>query len=351
VRLVLAIAALAVASGAQTIGQRLDSSARSQAENGRFSGVVLVARNGTPIIRKAYGLANIELQVPNQVDTKFRIGSVTKQFTAAAIMLLQERGRLTTSDPLCKHLPSCPAAWSQITLEHLLTHRSGIPDVFTVPGFMEAMAQPTTLEKIVAGLGERPLVFAPGSKFQYSNSGYQVLALVVETVSTQPYAEFMEENIFSPLRLTDTGTDRSESVLPNRAAGYSKDQEGKVINAAPIHMSVPLGAGSMYSTASDLLRWSEALWSGKLLKKESLNVIFAGHGTADWGDTVGYGWFMGKDKHGHAYAAQTGGINGFGAQIMRFPDQKLTIILLSNYSFAKLPEMANELEAIASAQN
>jgi CubicO group peptidase (beta-lactamase class C family) len=212
------------------------------------------------------------------------------------------------------------------------------------------MAQPTTLEKIVARLAERPLTFTPGSKFQYSNSGYQVLARVIEVVSGESYPDFMQREVFSPIGLSDTGNDRNEMVLSDRAAGYSKNRDGEVVNAAPIHMSVPLGAGSMYSTAADLLRWSEALDSGKLLRRESVDAIFAEHGTADWGDAVGYGWFMGKNN-GHRYAAQTGGINGFSAQIMRFQDQKLTIILLSNYSFSKLAEMGNELEVMASAQD
>jgi CubicO group peptidase (beta-lactamase class C family) len=312
-----------------------------------FSGVVLIAREGKPVFEHAYGMANMELAVPNTTATKFRIGSISKQFTAAAILLLAEQDKLDVDDLVCWHLAPCPKAWAEVTIEHLLTHHSGIPDPFSIPGFQETLALPTTLDKTVERYAGLPLTFPAGTKFAYSSAGYQVLALIVQRVSGKTYREFMHEKVFEPLGMHDTENDDNEKILPQRAAGYSKSKDGNIINAPLIHMSVPLGAGSMYSTVEDMLRWDNALAASQFLSDRSRAEMFRAHGVADWGDGVGYGWFMGKDKHGHAYAAHAGGINGFGAYVARHPEQKMLLVVLSNYSFAPLEEIARHVEELA----
>jgi D-alanyl-D-alanine carboxypeptidase len=346
-RIVLLFVVLLTATPAITSDKAFSGFMEEEANAGRFRGVVLVAREGKPIFHAAYGLANEEWSIRNTTTTKFRIGSITKQFTAAAILLLHQRGQLSLSDRLCKYLSNCPTAWADITIAQLLGHTAGVPDIFTLPGFTESLAVKTTLDQTIARLQERPLDFAPGTKFNYSNSGYLILARVVEKVSGKDYAEFSSENIFRPLGMSGSGQDDGITILPQRAAGYGKNPEGEMVNAAPIDMSVAMGAGSSYSTAIDLLKWNNALDTGILLSRESVKEMLASKRPSDFGPDAGYGWFLGKDAHGHHYIGMLGGINGFAAQVTRFPDASLLVIVLSNQNFSRVNDIANRLEAIA----
>jgi CubicO group peptidase (beta-lactamase class C family) len=341
---------LLTATAAVASHKALSGFMEAEANAGRFRGVVLVARDGKPMFHAAYGLANEEWGIRNTTATKFRIGSITKQFTAAAILLLRQRGQLSLSDRLCKYLTNCPTAWADITIAHLLGHTAGLPDVFALSGFADTLAVKTTLDKTIARLQERPLDFAPGTKFNYSNSGYLVLARVVEKVSGKSYAEFMSETIFRPLGMTDSGQDDGATILLHRAAGYGKNPKGEIVNAAPIDMTVAMGAGSAYSTAADLLKWNNALDGGTLLSRESAKEMLASHGPSDFGPDAGYGWFLGKDAQGHQYIGMLGGINGFAAQVTRFPETKLLVIVLSNQNFSRVNDIANRLEAIAMSE-
>ena len=185
-----------------------------------FMGAVLVARGGDVILSKGYGFANLEWDIPNSPTTKFRLGSITKQFTAASILLLEERGKLTLDDPIKKHMPDAPAAWDKITIYNLLTHTSGIPNFTNLPEYRSLKLEDTPVAKTVATVRDKPLEFAPGEKMSYSNSGYLVLGYVIERISGGSYAKFVTDNIFTPLGMKDSGYDSNTAIIPRRAAGY-----------------------------------------------------------------------------------------------------------------------------------
>ncbi|HJQ31241.1 MAG TPA: serine hydrolase domain-containing protein [Pyrinomonadaceae bacterium] len=312
---------------------------------GKFSGSVLVARDGEVVFSKGYGMASLELGVPNTPQTKFRVGSLTKQFTAMAVMILQERGKLKVHDPVCNFIPDCPRAWAGVTIHHLLTHTSGIPDLVSFPDFQQTMALPSPVDKTVERFKTKPLEFEPGEKFKYSNSGYVLLGYIIERVTGQSYDAYLKENIFGPLKMLDTGNDRGDVLIKNRAAGYVRRGD-VILNAPYIDMSIPTGGGSLYSTVGDLFLWDQALYAGKLINKNSYEAMFKPYATADWGDGAAYGWFIGADKSGHRYMGFQGGINGFAAQIMRYPEQKVLLVILCNFSFAPVGEIEQGLAAI-----
>ena len=304
-----------------------------------FSGTILVARNGQPIVNKGYGLANIELNVANTPETVFRLGSVTKQFTAMAIIMLRERGKLSVSDPICKYLSDCPEAWQPITIKHLLTHTAGVPNYTSFPDFARTTVQPTTTAEMVARLKKEPLEFAPGEKFSYSNSGYFLLGAIIEKASGTSYAGFLQENIFIQLGMKQTGYDDPLRIIKNRAAGYQR-QGGELFNASYMDMTVPYAAGALYSTTGDLLRWDQALYTEKLVSQKALDEIFT-----PFKSNYGYGWSIGK-QFDHKSIAHGGGIYGFATEIARFPDDHVTIIVLSNFQAAPSGMIAGNLAAI-----
>ena len=330
---------------AQSVRQKIDTYLSEAVQAGSFSGAVLVAQNGKNLLSKGYGWASLELRAPNTPQTKFRIGSLTKQFTAMAVMILQERGKLQVNDAICKYMPECPQAWSEITIHHLLTHTSGIPDLLSFADFQKTMRLPSSVAQTVERFRNKSLDFKPGEKFNYSNSGFVLLGYIIERVSGESYESFLSENIFTPLGMGNSGSDHSEVILPNRAAGYTR-REGEVINAAYIDMSIPTGGGSLYSTVEDLYLWEQSLYTEKLVKKRTLDAIFTAYTTADWGDGTGYGWFIGRDKSNRKVIAHTGGINGFAAHIARFPDEKMVVIVLSNFSFAPVSKIADDLAGL-----
>jgi CubicO group peptidase (beta-lactamase class C family) len=306
---------------------------------GRFSGTVLVAKDGKPIFSKGYGMANREWDIPNTPQTAFRLGSITKQFTAAAIMLLQERGKLSTSDPVCKYVTECPAAWEPITIKHLLTHTSGIPNYTDSPDFAKKAILPISITDLLADYKSKPLDFAPGEKFNYSNSGYHLLGLIVEKASGKTYADFLQENIFTPLGLANTGYDRHENIIKHRASGYKRNGDG-FINAAYMDMLIPYAAGALYSTTEDLLKWEQALYTDKLLTKKSRDEMFT-----PLKGNYAYGWNVGK-RGNRTSISHGGGIYGFATQLARYPDDRLTVVVLSNVEAASAGSVARDLSAI-----
>ena len=198
---------------AQQINSKADEYMNASVKVNHFTGTILVARDGQPIISKGYGMADYELNVPNSPQTVFRLGSVTKQFTAMAIMMLQERGKLSVSDPICKYLEKCPAAWQPVTIRNLLTHTSGIPNYTDSPDFFEKVATAGyTSASLVDLFRDKPLDFAPSEKYKYSNSGYHLLGLIIEKTSAISYAQFLHENIFKPLGMKSTGYDDSRAL-------------------------------------------------------------------------------------------------------------------------------------------
>jgi CubicO group peptidase (beta-lactamase class C family) len=343
---VAAVIVLLLGNGrAQEITSEIDKHMNLAVETGKFSGSILVARNGKVLISKGYGMANRELNVPNTPQMKFRIGSLTKQFTAMAIMILQERGKLSVQDSVCKYVPECPRDWAEITVHQLLTHTSGIQDLLTFPDFGQTMALPSPVAQTIERFKNKPLEFRPGTKFKYSNSGYVLLGYIIERASGQSYEAYLRENIFEPLKMSSSGNDHNDLIIKNRAAGYTK-RDGDIINALYIDMSIPTGGGSLYSTVEDLFLWDQGLYTEKLVTKKSLAAMFTPYTTADWGDGAAYGWFIGKDKSNHKYMGFLGGINGFAAQIMRYPDEKVFVVVLSNFSFAPVSDIGTDLADI-----
>jgi len=233
---------------------RMDQVARYYVDVHQFMGTVLVARGDAVIFSKAYGSANLEWNVSNTLDTKFRIGSMSKQFTAAAILLLEERGKLKLDDTIKTYYPDAPAAWDKITLRHLLGHTSGIPNYTNTPDFGRMSSWHATPEELVKRVRDLPLEFEPGAQMRYSNTGYVLLGIVIEKASGTGYAAFLKQNIFDPLGMKDTGYDENSAILPRRAAGYSPSPNGDA-NAMYVDMTTPFSAGALYSNAPDLLRW------------------------------------------------------------------------------------------------
>ena len=252
---------LASACFAQDTVARMEQVIQPYVSGKQFMGSVLVSQEGKVLLSKGYGFANLEWEIPNTPNTKFRLGSITKQFTSASILLLEERGKLSVNDPVKKFMPDAPAAWDKVTIFHLLTHTSGIPSFTSFPDYRSREAAPITPEKLVEWFRDKPLDFQPGEKWSYSNSGYVLLGYLIEKISGQSYSQFVQQNIFTPLGMKDSGYDSNSAVIAHRASGYAPSANGP-LNAGFIHMSIPFSAGSLYSTTEDLLRWEQGLLAG-----------------------------------------------------------------------------------------
>jgi D-alanyl-D-alanine carboxypeptidase len=324
----------------EAYAERAAALVESYVHSDLFSGSVMVAREGRLLLRKSFGLANREWNIPNTPDTKFRIGSVTKQFTAAAILQLVEAGKLKLDDPIPRYYASAPAAWQSVTLRHLLTHTSGIPSYTAIPDFAAKLSKvDRTPPEIIALTQDEPLEFEPGSQFAYDNTGYILLGYVIEKVSGQSYGQYLAEHVFGPLGMRDTGYDESTTLLPRRASGYrAGDQWG---NAQYIAMSLPFAAGGLYSSIDDLLVWDRALNAGKVIGPGSLQAMFN-----DYGHQYGFGWAVRKQLE-RRLETHSGGINGFRSTLDRYPDDKLTVIVLANLETAPVEKIARELAELA----
>jgi CubicO group peptidase (beta-lactamase class C family) len=254
---------------AQNANSRMDQIVQSYVSNKQFMGSVLVAHGNDVLFSKGYGSANLEWDIPDSPSTKFRLGSVTKQFTAASILLLEERGKLKVEDPVKKYLPDAPAAWDKMTIFHVLTHTAGIPNFTSFPEYASLEPFPTTPEKLVGRFRDKPLDFQPGENWSYSNSGYILLGYLIEKISGESYEKFVQENIFSPLGMKDSGYDSNSAIIAHRATGYQRGPDGTVANAGYIHMSVPHAAGALYSTTEDLF----AVGAGPFRRKGALGSL------------------------------------------------------------------------------
>ncbi|MCU1261924.1 MAG: beta-lactamase [Bryobacterales bacterium] len=311
----------------------------------KFMGTVLVARGSQVLFSKGYGSANLEWEAPNLPNTKFRLGSVTKQFTAASILLLEERGKLSVNDPVKKYLPDAPAAWDKITIFHLLTHTSGIPNFTGFPDYAKLEPFAATAGQLVARFRDKPLDFEPAEKWSYSNSGYVLLSYLIEKIAGDSYEKFVRENIFTPLGMKDSGYDSNSAVIPRRASGYVAGKNGYE-NAGFIHMSVPHGAGALYSTAEDLLKWEQGLFGGKLLQTASLEKM-----TTPFKSNYAFGLQV-DTAGGHKVFEHGGGIEGFVTELEYYPDDKLTVVVLENVNGATPPgEIAKKLAALARGES
>ena len=319
----------------------------------QFSGTVLVAQKDQGLMSQGYGLADREQDVPNAPQTRFAIGSITKSFTAMAIMILQERGSLKVEDPICNYLADCPDAWKPVTMHHLLTHTSGIPsytDLYIQGKIAATPCKAGKPETIIAYFRDLSLEFTPGSRWHYSNSGYFLLGAVIEKVSGDSYEAFIEKNILQPLRMTETDYDRASTIIPHRASGYSVDQlRDPFINAPCLDASLDDAVGGLYSTVGDLYKWDQALYTDRLVSQETLGTIFTSTVSlvsSVAGEAVyGYGWEI-SQQSGHRVIWHNGLVWGFASYLARYPDDQLTIIVLSNVDTTNVAQVGRELAAI-----
>ena len=323
---------------------RMDQIVQSYVSSGQFMGSVLVARDKEVLLSKGYGSANLEWDIPNTSQTKFRLGSVTKQFTAAAVLMLEERGKLKIDDPIKKYLPDAPAAWDKITIFHVLTHTAGIPSYTSFPEYPKLQPFSIAPQQIVALFRDKALEFAPGEKMQYSNSGYILLGYLIEKVSGESYQDFLQKNIFTPLGMQDSGYDSNSSIISRRAAGYVPGTKGKE-NAGFVHMSIPFSAGALYSTTEDLLRWEQGLFGGKLLSAESVAKM-----TTPFKDNYALGLRV-RIVNGRKVIAHGGGIEGFNTYLAYYPDRKVTVAVLGNLNGSAPEQIGNSLAAIVHGEN
>ena len=329
---------------------KIDQLLQSYTEYKQFNGSALVAENGEVILKNGYGLANMEWDVPNTANTKFRLGSITKQFTSMVIMQLAEEGKLELNAPVTTYLKNYPkATGDKITIHQLLTHTAGVPNYTSFPGFMQSRSKmPFSVKELTATFADSSLVFNPGENFSYSNSGYVLLGAIIEEITGKSYEQVVQERIFDPLQMNDSGYDHSDEIIRNRAAGY--DQRGnKFRNTGYLDMSVPYAAGSLYSTVEDLYKWNNALLENKLISNSSKEKMFEIHRELGPAQGVGYGWFISY----RPFAQDTlrtighgGGINGFNTLITRIPEDKNFIVLLNNTGGKDLEKITESIAKI-----
>lgn len=313
-----------------------------------FQGAVLIAHAGQILFSQGFGMANREHQIQNTPKTVYRIGSISKQFTAVAILQLQEKGLLSIEDPISRYLPDYPQG-DKISIKHLLTHTSGIPSITEFPNLLKIQRQYSLPKQTRAHFQDLPLQFVSGTDCYYSDSGYIVLGEIVETVAKMPYESYLKKQILGPLEMDATYYEHNTSIIPNRASGYVKNENGTIRHAAFIDMSFPHAAGALSSTVEDLYKFDCALKGMTLMTKDSLNSMFSIHGSsADNAIAYGYGAMIGSLNQGmegceSSIIGHFGIIEGFEAALIRYRNEDLTIIILSNQEQAHVESLHKDL--------
>jgi CubicO group peptidase (beta-lactamase class C family) len=329
--LTLLFVALQAAALAQDKVAKIDQLMTLHAKYDQFNGAVLVADNGKVIYKKGFGLANMEWNIPNAPDTKFRLGSITKQFTATLILQLVEQGKIKLDGKLIDYLPDYRKdTGEKVTIHHLLSHTSGIPSYTALPGFAQNISRnPFTVDDFVKKYTSGDLEFEPGTKFAYNNSGYFLLGAIIEKVTGKPYEQVVKENIFDPIGMKNSGYDHWGTIISKRATGYTKSPAG--YDTAPyLDMSIPYAAGSLYSTVEDLYLWDQAMYGDKILSAKSKELMLKPNL-----NDYAYGLFirtatLGPNKLAVPTVFHNGGINGFNTSMLRIPGEKRLIVLLDN---------------------
>ncbi len=289
---------------------------------------VAVVKDGKILLAKGYGLANVELDVPATETTVYQLASVTKTFTATAIMMLVKEGKISLEDKITERLPDLPAAWVKVTVRNLLSHTSGIKSYTSVKDFGKTMRKDYTQREIIDLVAKEPLEFPPGEKWNYSNTGYFLLGMLIEKVSDKTYGEFMAERIFKPLGMTHTRVNELRAIIPNRAQGY--EWNGKELkNGEYVSPTQPFAAGMLVSSVSDLVKWDESLSKNTLLDEADLKQMWTPTRLSKGEAGYGFGWSTAK-ANGHRLVSHGGGIPGFSTELSRFLDDKLTVIVLTN---------------------
>jgi D-alanyl-D-alanine carboxypeptidase len=290
---------------------------------------VVLVKDGNVLFRKAYGLANLETQTPMRPEMVFELGSVTKQFTSTAILMLAEQGKLSLEDDIKKYFPDYPDKGAKITVEHLLAHTSGIKSYTDEQSWLEKWRQDMTPQQVIALTEGAPLEFPPGSRWHYNNTGYTMLGVIIEKVSGLAYADFIRRNIFEPLGMSHSLYGSLTAVIPNRAAGYTKGSNGWE-NAPYLSMTQPYSAGALMSNVDDLARWDAAVSAGKLLSKASWDRAMTGFKLANGENThYGHGWGL-SEYEGHRVVDHGGGIPGYSSETLRMPQDDTYVAILAN---------------------
>jgi len=318
-----------------------DALVKEYVQSELFTGTVLVARDGKPVFRQAYGAANREWMIPNTANTRYRIGSITKQFTAAAILQLADENKLRLDDPIKNYLPGLPASWGEASIRQLLTHTSGIPSYTMAEGF-QARQEPVkhTPQELIDLVRDLPLNYEHGTKFSYNNTGYVLLGRIAETVSGMSYPDYLGKKLLQPLALRNSGYDDGRIVVSQLAQDYT-DGVDSVVKGRMISMSNAYAAGAMYSTVNDLLAWQQMLVKGKVLSPASLKAMFS-----DGGHRYGLGWFV-RENLSRKLVEHGGSIGAYSSLLAYYPDDELTVIVLSNYGEEVVSKITDELARLA----
>lgn len=329
-------------SACNPVTQEMDNYLKAAHEHWGFEGTVLVAYKGRVVLKEGYGMANQVMGIPNTPQTKFFIGSITKQFTAAAILRLQDKGLLDVRDTIGQYLPDFPTEVAdRVTIHQLLTHTSGIADYTDSPEIMLRRTSAIQSDDLYDFVKHQSLNFVPGTQFQYSNSGYIILGEIVKRVSGQSYEAFLHNEILKPVGMSNSGYARREAGLPDRAEGYTTESGGQLVTAPLIHFSVLHTAGALYSTVEDMFKWDIALSVGKILSDSSLKLMFT-----PYTEFYGYGWYM-DTMEGHPHVFHTGLLDGFNTIIDKWTRDQLTVIVFSNDDDAPVAKIAQGLARIA----
>ncbi len=325
---------------AQDMAQKLDELVKAYAKNARFNGTVLVAQKGTILLQKGYGYKNVAKKEMDDGNTIYQIGSITKQFTSALILRLQEKKILSIHDKLSKYFPELSFADS-VTIEHLLTHTSGIFNYTNNADFMKTEAvKPATQEKILALFKDKPLEFQPGSKFNYSNSGYMLLGYIIEKVTRKPYEKLIHEMIFAPLHMNHSGFDFVALSSLDKATGYFSLSSTSNMPAPVVDSSASFAAGAIYTTVGDLYKWDRSLYTEKIISKASLKDAYTPRK-----EKYGFGWVI-DSAYGKQVYSHGGGIFGFSTNIFRDPEEDICIILFDNKGDGGLEKISDALNAV-----
>ena len=333
---------LVLAVRPQDLAQQADELVQAYVKSGDFSGSVLVAKDGKIILKKGYGLANREWSIPNASDTKFRLGSITKQFTSMLIMQLVAEGKIDLEAPMSTYLPKYRKdIGDKVNIHHLLTHTSGIPSYTDDQVFMMTKVRNYYKpEEFVEEFCSGDLKFEPGSEYDYNNSAYFILGFIIEKMTGMTYAEALEERIFKPLGMNDTGYDSYSEIIPKRASGYRVDAKGYE-NCWFLDMSIPYAAGSLYSTVEDLYKWDRALYTNELLDEKWKKKMFT-----PFLNNYAYGWSTG-DYEGHPYMDHGGGIFGFNTFLIRGYEDDMFAVALGNSEVNLSGRVAQNLGKLA----
>jgi CubicO group peptidase (beta-lactamase class C family) len=331
---------------AQNLAADVDALLSTQYKAGEPGAVVLISKSGKPVYKKAFGMADLENNVPMRTENVFEIGSITKQFTAVAILMLMEQGKLSLEDPVTKFIESYPMNDHMITIHHLLTHTSGIKSYTGMERWTKLWRNDMTPSDMIDLFKNEPMEFAPGEKWNYNNSGYFLLGYIIEKASGMSYPEYLQKNIFTPLDLKNTYYGSKSRVIANRAQGYQREGTA-FVNAEYLSLTQPYAAGSIMSTVEDLLIWNNAVQSNKIVKKETIQKAFTNYKLKNGKPlNYGYGWGL-NEINGSPTIEHSGGIFGYSTNAIYLPKEDVFVVAYSNCDCNPPGDVSTRIAALA----